>query len=203
YNVMSVVLQIPKSRLTHDGTEPDAARHNNVIGLWDTAERAKTQVINGDGTISFSGPEVQVSRLGMPLVNEIVIPLGKKDFFNVSEPKDDVATFGAFVVAPEPARLLQALFGIHVPPAPRPDLVTVFATGVPGLNQPANVAPGEMLRLNMSIPPATHPNRFGVLAGDLAGFPHRRPLPGRRLGNALRGAGRRVRSRLHDSPHTP
>jgi len=176
FNVMSVVLQIPKQRLTKDGTAPDPARANNVVGIWDTAERLKNQVINGDGTITVSGPEQQVSRLGMPLVNEIVIPLGKKDLFNATEPENDVANFGAFVVDPEPARLLHALFGINVPPAPRNDLVAVFATGVPGLNQPANVAPGEMLRLNMSIPPASKPSRFGVLAGDVAGFPNGRRL---------------------------
>ena len=176
FNVMSIVLQIPKQRLTKDGTAPDPSRANNIIGVWDTAERLKTQVINGDGTISVSGPEQQVSRLGMPLVNEVVIPLGKKDLFNASEPGNDVANFGAFVVDPEAAKLLNALFGITVPPAPRNDLVAVFATGVPGLNQPANVSPGEMLRLNMSIPPAKKPSRFGVLAGDLAGFPNGRRL---------------------------
>jgi len=176
YNVMSVVMQVPKEKLTKDGTTPDPSRSNNVIGIWDTAERQQTRVINGDGTIGFSGPEVQVSRLGMPLVNEIVIPLGKKDLFNATEPSNDVANFGAYVVDPEPAKLLHALFGINVPPAPRNDLVTVFATGVPGLNQPAGVSPGEMLRLNMSIPPSATPNRLGVLAGDLAGFPNGRRL---------------------------
>src|SRR5258705_7351168 len=160
YNVMSVVLQIPKQRLTRDGQAPDPARANNVIGLWDTAERSQTQIIHGDGTIGFSGPEVQVSRLGMPLVNEIVIPLGKKDLFNATEPFNDVANFGAYVVDPEPARLLHALFGINVPSAPRSDLVAVFATGVSGLNQPAGVAPGEMLRLNKSIPPSANPSRL-------------------------------------------
>ena len=176
YNVMSIVMQIPKQRLTKDGTAPDPARANNIVGIWDTAERLKNQTINGDGTITVSGPEQQVSRLGMPLVNEIVIPLGKKDLFNASEPANDVANFGAYVVDPEPARLLHALFGINVPAAPRNDLVAVFATGVPGLNQPANVSPGEMLRLNMSIPPAKKPSRFGVLAGDVAGFPNGRRL---------------------------
>ena len=176
FNVMTVAMQIPKTLLTKDGTAPDPARSNNVIGIWDTAEREQMRVINGDGTISNSGPEVQVSRLGMPLVNEIVIPLGKKDLFNASEPFNDVANFGAFVVDPEPAKLLHAILGVNVPPAPRNDLVAVFATGVPGLNQPANVSPGEMLRLNMSIPPAATPNRFGVLAGDLAGFPNGRRL---------------------------
>jgi len=105
YNVMSVVLQIPKRLLTKDGMAPDPSRANNVIGIWDTAERLRNQTINGDGTISVSGPEQQVSRLGMPLVNEIVIPLAKKDLFNASEPANDVANFGAFVVDPEPARV--------------------------------------------------------------------------------------------------
>ena len=176
YNVMSIVLQIPKTLLTKDGTAPDPTRGNNVIGIWDTAERSKNSAINGDGTTTFSGPEQQVSRLGMPLVNEVVIPLGKKDFFNASEPANDVANFGAYVVDPEAAKLLHGLFGINVPPAPRLDLVAVFATGVAGLNQPPNVAPGEMVRLNMAIPPAAKPNRYGVLAGDLAGFPNGRRL---------------------------
>jgi hypothetical protein len=176
YNVMSVVVQVPKEKLTKDGTAPDPSRANNIIGIWDTAERSQTRVIHGDGTIGFSGPEVQVSRLGMPLVNEVVIPLGKKDFFNASEPFNDVANFGAYVVDPEAAKLLHGLFGINVPPTPRNDLVAVFATGVPGLNQPAGVSPGEMLRLNMSIPPAASPNRLGVLAGDVAGFPNGRRL---------------------------
>ena len=176
YNVMSIVMQVPQDKLTKDGTAPDPTRNNNVIGIWDTAERSQTRTLNGDGTIGFSGPEVQVSRLGMPLVNEIVIPLGKKDLFNATEPFNDVSNFGAYVVDPEPAKLLHALFGINVPPAPRNDLVSVFATGVPGLNQPAGVSPGEMLRLNMSIAPSASPNRLGVLAGDLAGFPNGRRL---------------------------
>ena len=176
YNVMSAIVQIPMDKLTKDGTPPDPARANNIIGIWDTAERSQTRVINGDGTTAFSGPEIQMSRLGMPLVNEIVIPLGKKDLFNVSEPSNDVANFGSFVVDPEPAKLLHAIFGINVPPAPRNDIVSVFATGVPGLNQPAGVSPGEMLRLNMSIPPSARPKRMGVLAGDVAGFPNGRRL---------------------------
>jgi hypothetical protein len=178
YNVMSIVLQAPKAALTKDGAAPDAALGNHILGIWNTAERRQTTVLNGDGTTSASGPWVQVSRLGMPLVNEIVIPLGQKDLFNASEPANDVANFGAAVVDPEPARLLTLLYGIQVPPAPRNDIVTVFATGVPGLNQPPNVAPGEMLRLNLTIPPVERPKRLGVLAGDLAGFPN-----GRRLGD--------------------
>ena len=176
FNVMSIVMQIPKTRLTRDGLAPSASLGNHILGIWDTAERFATRTINADGSVSLSGTPVQVSRLGMPLVNEVVIPLGGKDKFNRSQPIDDVANFGASVVDPELAKLLTLLYGIAVPPAPRTDIVAVFATGVPGLNQPANVVPGEMLRLNLTIPPAPEPKRLGVLAGDLAGFPNGRRL---------------------------
>ncbi len=176
YDVMSIVLQVPKSLLTRDGMNPSASLHNEIIGIWDTAERPQTRIINGDGTISQSGPDAQVSRLGMPLVNEVVIPLKDKDKFNASEPANDVANFGTYILDPELAKLFHAIFGLTVPAAPRTDLVTVFATGIPGLNQPQGVSPGEMLRLNMTIAPATTPSRFGVIAGDNAGFPNGRRL---------------------------
>ena len=180
FDVMSIVLQVPKGKLTKDGQAPSVAANNHIIGIWDTAERLMNRTLNADGTVSNSGPEVQVSRLGMPLVNEIVIPLQDKDKFNHSEPVNDLTNFAGYVVDPEPARLLKLLYGINAPPSPRNDLVAVFATGVAGLNQPAGVTPGEMLRLNMTIPAASEPKRLGVLAGDLAGFPN-----GRRLGDDI------------------
>jgi hypothetical protein len=176
YNVMSIVLQVPKDKLTKDGQAPSAGANNHIIGIWDTAERLMTRTLSADGSVSHSGPEVQISRLGMPLVNEVVIPLQDKDKFNGSEPVNDLANFAGYVVDPELARLLNLLYGISVPPAPRSDIVAVFATGVSGLNQPAGVTPGEMLRLNMIIPPASEPKRLGVLAGDIAGFPNGRRL---------------------------
>jgi hypothetical protein len=176
YNVMSIVLQVPKDKLTRDGLAPVAGSGNEIIGIWDTTERRMTRTLNADGTVSHAGPEVQVSRLGMPLVNEVVIPLQDKDKFNGSEPVNDLANFAGYVVDPELAKLLNLLYGISVPPAPRGDIVAVFATGVAGLNQPAGVTPGEMLRLSMTIPPADQPKRLGVLAGDVAGFPNGRRL---------------------------
>ena len=123
------------------------------------------------------GQFTQVSRLGHPLVNEVVIGLKDKDTFNASEPSGD-GQFLEYVTHPTLPVLIQALFGVAPPPAPRNDLVQVFLTGVPGLNQPMNVTPSEMLRLNTSIapvPPASQ-NRLGVLGGDNAGFPNgRRP----------------------------
>ncbi len=173
FNTLTIAIQVPIDRLTKDGLA--AGGDNAIIGVYSTTERLATTTLNGDGTVTTSGPEVQVSRLGAPLVNELVIPLGQKDRFNSSYPIDD-AQFLSFVTNPEPAVLLNLLYGISVPPTPRNDLVAVFLTGVGGLNQPAGVVPAELMRLNMSIPPTATPNRLGVLAGDLAGFPNGRRL---------------------------
>ena len=99
---------------------------------------------------------MQVSRLGQPLVNEVVIPRSLKDAFNGLEPTGAAAALPV-VLDPEVPKLLEALFGIFSPPPPRTDLVTIFLTGIPGLNQPQNVTPSEMLRLNMAIPPTSRP----------------------------------------------
>jgi hypothetical protein len=175
FDVMTIALQVPMTRLTSDGQSPNPG--NSVIGIYDTAERPASRVLNGDGTVTVSGAEIQVSRLGMPLVNEVVIPLQDKDRFNATKPTGDGA-FLPYVLDPELARLLTLVHGISTPPAPRNDLVAVFLTGIPSLNQPANPnqQPCEMLRLNLSIPPAAKASRLGLLGGDVAGFPNgRRP----------------------------
>src|SRR5436309_383541 len=111
----------------------------------------------------------------MPLVNEVVIPVGQKDKWNGSRPVDD-AQFGSYVTDPEVPKLLQLIYKIPAPAAPRNDLVAVFLTGVAGLNQPPGVRPAEMLRLNTDLAPTANPARLGVLAGDIAGFPNGRRL---------------------------
>ena len=175
-------VQVPVEQLTRDGVAPSSPEAANaVIGVWTTALRPSTKVLS-PGAAESSGPLVQVSRLGMPLVNEVVAPLGAKDLFNSSHPGDDAQFLGA-VTDPEIAKLLNLLYGdalVAVPESGRDDLVTVFLTGVPGLNQPANVTPSEMMRLNMAIPPAAEENPLGVIAGDNAGFPN-----GRRLGDEV------------------
>ncbi len=176
YNCMSIALQIPKTRLTRDGL-PASQTANPVMGIYDSAERFATRTMNADGTVALSGDEIQVSRLGHPLVNEVVIPLKDKDTFCRTKPTGDGA-FLSYVLDPEVATLLNLIYGIPKPPTPRNDLVTVFLTGIPDLNKPllANQVPCEMLRLNVAIPPAAAPNRFGVIAGDVAGFPNGRRL---------------------------
>jgi Domain of unknown function (DUF4331) len=178
YNTHSIVLQVPIKQLTADHQALTGADDPNaVIGVYATSWRRQVRVLKAEGGAPSShGGWVQVSRLGMPLVNEVVIPLGKKDRFNASDPADD-AQFGRYVLDPEPARLIPVLYpGVTVPAAPRNDLAAIFLTGIPGLNQPPHVVPSEMIRLNMAIAPSANPSPLGVLGGDLAGFPNGRRL---------------------------
>ena len=187
YNVNTVALQVPKSELALRG---NAAR-NPVIGIWSTTSRPRVKLYQEDGRQIDAAGQVQVSRLGMPLVNEVVVPVGKKDRFNASKPEDD-AQFLPKVTTPEVPQLIQSIYGIPAPATPRNDLVEVFLTGVckacgpvaADLNSqrlnadvdPNRFQPAEELRLNMSVAPTAMPNRLGVLGGDLAGFPNGRRL---------------------------
>lgn len=185
FNCHSIVLQVPKTALTRTGAAPtDPANPDSIIGVWSTASRKQVRLnrLQGKSTID-GGAWVQVSRLGMPLVNELVIPLQDKDTWNNSHPAGD-AQFLGYVQDPEPARILTALFGpqglnpvgLQVPPAPRNDFVQVFLTGVPGLNEKG--VPCEYLRLNMAIAPTPfgQRSRMGVLAGQNDGYPNGRRL---------------------------
>ena len=165
FNVHSIAIQVPKNSLK--GSSP-------IIGVWATASRPATTTRQA-GSETSTGAFVQVSRLGMPLVNEVVVPVGQKDRWNGSRPVDD-AQFLGYVTDPEVPKLLQAIYGIQAPSTPRNDLVQVFLTGVPGLNMPSGVRASEMLRLNTDIGPVASPARLGVLAGDIAGFPNGRRL---------------------------
>ncbi len=148
YNTHSIAIQVPKSQLT-SGSDP-------VIGVYTTSFRRKTRVFqaNDGARLAHNGPWVQVSRLGMPLVNEVIIPLKDKDRWNASKPADD-GQFLKYVLDPEPGRLIPGLYPVFTcfPTAPRNDLAAVYLTGLPGLNKPANpnAKPSEMLRFNTSL----------------------------------------------------
>jgi hypothetical protein len=178
-NVTALILEVPTQCLTQG--------KGTIIGGWTTASLPANRVLAAmpasglNGVQQTSGGFIQVSRLGMPLVNEIVIGLKDKDKFNSSQPKDD-GQFADYVTNPTLPTLLEALFGgagVKAPTNfPRTDLVAAFLTGVQGLNQPPNVVASEMLRLNTAIAPVPmgSQNRLGVLGGDNAGFPNgRRP----------------------------
>ena len=184
YNVHAIALQVPITQLTKDGSKPTKADDPAaVIGVWATTSRQSTRVLSPKGDApAGSGDFVQVSRLGAPLVNEVVIPRGQKDLWNASKTVDD-AQFANSVTDPELGKLLKALYGIKVPPQgafgsadQRDDLVAIFLTGIKGLTQPPGVKPAEELRLNVAIPPNATPNRMGVLGGDNAGYPNGRRL---------------------------
>ncbi len=174
-NVNTLAVQVPIEQLR--------GPNDSIIGVRTSSYRQSTNVLRDVGEPGEPFPEVrstdgefvQLSRLDLPLVNEVVIPVRDQDRWNASEPADD-AQFLEYVQDPELAGLFNALFGLNVPPAPREDLVAIFLTGLPDANQPANVVPSAQLRLNMDVPPAANPSPLGVLGGDNAGFPNgRRP----------------------------
>ncbi len=190
YNVNSVALQVPIDEIALNGDSGT----NPVVGVWSTT--SKQSVTLSPGAAEASGDHVQVSRLGMPLVNEVVVPAGLKDAFNGISPDQDAgAADGAVldrVLDPELANLIEAIYGVPAPETPREDIQQIFLTGIAEDTGPIKAdlnsqilngdvdadafVPSEMLRLNLTVPPAAEPSRLGVLGGDLAGFPNGRRL---------------------------
>ncbi len=185
-SVSTLALELPISCITK-GTEP-------VIGAFTTASLRQGRLLDGSPKTGLNtstregGAWTQVSRLGMPLVNEVVIGLDDKDKFNASMPKNDAANFADYITNPTVPALVQTLFPSAVAPTnfPRTDLVTVFLKGLKGLNQnvtyqtanPTAPVLSEMLRLNTStaVTPIAAQNSLGAAGGDLAGYPNgRRP----------------------------
>jgi len=170
YNTHTIAIQVPKTDLLRS---PAA---NGTVGIYASASRPKISILRGDGTIDRNGPFVQLSRLGNPLVNEVIIPIGKKDLWNASEPRND-SDFLARYTSPEVPGLVNLLYPV-LPDAPttdRADLVAVLLTGIPGVNFTGD-RKADLLRLNTAIPPTATPNPLGALAGDFQGFPNGRRL---------------------------
>jgi hypothetical protein len=170
YNTHTIAIQVPKTDLLR----PPAA--NGTIGIYASASRKAIRVLNPNGTVGTSGDWVQVSRLGNPLINEVVIPLGQKDFWNASDPAGD-QQFLARYTSPELAGLINLLYpGLpDTPTSNRSDLVAVLLTGVPNLNFTGNTK-ADLLRLNTAIAPTKEPKALGALDGDFQGFPNGRRL---------------------------
>ncbi len=186
FNVHTIAIQVPKNQLTRDGSMPSSVTDaRSVIGVYASASRQKGTV-RAPGANMNSGPWVQVSRLGNPLFNEVIVPLGKKDLWNGLDPKAD-GGFLQFVQHPELARLLPVLYPGVFPhlaglTAVRADLVAILLTGlpagiIPGFQNFTGSTPADLLRLNMAIQPtaaAGKGNILGILGGDLAGYPNGR-----------------------------
>jgi len=178
YNTHSFVLQVPEAAVTSDGRSVSGPNAKNAtIGVWASTDRRRMNVLRGDRRNYKQNDWVQVSRLGNPLINEVIVPIGQKDKFNATSPSNDLKNFGTYVLNPEPAKLLNALFGLGVKETDRTDLATALGTGLPGLNQISKKpAVADTLKLNLGVPPSANPNRYGALAGDTAGFPNGRRL---------------------------
>src|SRR5947208_8248864 len=195
FSVHSIAIQVAKSKLTSDGFNPtDPLGKNSTIGIWASASRRRAAILptNGEGNQSgdnesdgvVTGPFTQVSRLGMPLINEVIIPLGKKDFWNTSLPRFD-SQFLRYYQTPELQKLLPVLYpgvfpNLAAVTQARADLIAILLTGIPrgiipGFQNFTGPLQSDYLRLNLAIPPnTTNPNRLGLVGGDPAGFPNGR-----------------------------
>ncbi len=162
YNVHAIALQIPIAKMH---------AKNGVVGVWASTDR-RNVTVNGSVRRGWT----QVSRLGEPLVNEVIIPTGTKDYWNREKPWQD-KQFVKYYTSPILAAVINKLYKLDVPETGRDDLVSVLLTGVPKLNY-AGSKPADLLRLNLNIPPtpAAKVSRMGVLGGDNAGFPNGRRL---------------------------
>lgn len=186
-NVHSIAVQVPLGKVRRKAARYGYADRASTIGVWTTASRQQVRVL-GDrvSADTATGPFVQVSRLGNPLFNEVIVPMSKKDLWNTLPPSED-KRFAGFVERPELAALLPVLYpgvfpnldALNKAKKPRADLVALLLTGVPaglvdGFANTTGDTQADMLRLNTAIRPSARPDRFGVLGGDLAGFPNGR-----------------------------
>src|SRR5208283_3192338 len=185
-NCHTIAIQVPISSLTSNGSAPTNAMSSTaVIGVWASASRRKLRITDGANSERAEvGPFSQVSRLGCPLFNEVLVPMARKDEWNSLEPSGD-SEFLSYVQHPELAKLLPVLYPKRFPHLeaegePREDLVAIFLAGIP-----AGVVPGfqsasqkgvfaDMLRLNVAVPPASKPKPLGFLEHYLAGYPNGR-----------------------------
>ena len=184
-NVHSIALQIPIASLTATGHVPTGPNDKHaVIGVWTTAERRKSTIRESNGSLSHSGPFVQVSRLGNPLINEVIIPMEQKDSWNAGKPSADSKYAGLYahpILQDYLVGLYPGVFGnLSTYAKPRVDLEAILLTGIPAgvvsstYTTFTGTVQADMLRLNMAIAPSKNPSVFGVLGGDLAGFPNGR-----------------------------
>ncbi len=173
YNVHAFVLQIPDAHITRDGRPVSGATAANaVVGVWASTERRSIPVNRRHGRPHW----VQVSRLGNPLINEVIIPIGAKDRFNATPPSDDAKNFGAFALSPEPAAILNALFHLGIKEHDRTDIVQALLTGIPGLTQIAtNAVPADTLKVNLGVPASGEPEPLRRAGRRHPGLPGRPP----------------------------
>jgi hypothetical protein len=186
FNVHTIAIQVPIEQLTSTGTKPSGVMDPTAtIGVWSTASRQQSRVRGMGSAPQDMGPWIQVSRLGNPLINEVLIPLWSKDLWNQTPVNGD-SQFLQHYQTPELQKLLPVLYPNVFPSLAalsmsRADLVAILLTGiptgvVPGFQNFTGPTLADMLRLNVAVPPSAQPNPVGLVAGDAAGFPNGRRL---------------------------
>jgi hypothetical protein len=178
FNVNTIVIEVPITMLTADGQKHPATDANATIGSWATTSRPQITIRRSPQNALMGGSYYQIQRLANPLINELIIGTGYKDYWSMSQPKDD-AQFAPFGTDPTLPRLFNAIYGINIPPPPRTDLQLLYNYVAPIAS--ANTPPGpaaDLLRLNTGVPatPLSQRKRLGVIGGDLGGFPNGRRL---------------------------
>jgi hypothetical protein len=186
-NVHTIALQLPITEVNKNGVVPTTVdSKDSFIGVYGSASRQRVRVLSTvGGAPRNSGRWIQVSRLGIPLVNEVLIPLADKDRWNATDPVEDAQFFGS-ILDPEPAKLIPVLYpGVTTPQGGfdgatprRSDIVAVLTGQGAGLSAANALPPADLLRVNLAVMPTGSPDRLAILAGDGAGFPN-----GRRLGD--------------------
>jgi len=186
-NVHSIALQVPITDLTREHRRPSKVDDPlATIGIWASASRRRIRLFDDrTGHTTSAGSWKQVSRLGMPLFNEVINPMAAKDRWNATSPYED-HQFAKYVAKPELAGLLPVLYPGVFPrlaayKKDRADLLAILLTGiptgvVPGFQNYTGGLQADMLRLNVAVPPTAKPNSLGVVGGDLAGFPNGRRI---------------------------
>ncbi len=176
FNVNTIALEVPISMLTRTGNQPQASDPAATLGFWGTTSRPRITVRRSPLPAAPTGSYTQVQRMGNPLINELIIGTGSKDYWSMTQPVND-SQFASFELDPLLARVLNAVYGINIPAPPRTDLLPLvtYAAPIAAAGTPAGPV-ADLLRLNTAVPPtpAASRKRLGVLAGDFGGFPNGR-----------------------------
>ena len=178
FNVNTIAIEVPIKLLTSDGALHASTDPKAVIGAWATTSRSETTIRRSPLPATGSGPLAQIQRFGNPLINELIIGTGSKDFWSMSQPVND-SQFAAFDLDPLVARVFNAVYGFNIPAPPRTDLLplVIYTAPIAPLGTPAGPI-ADLMRLNTGVPPTpkAQRKRLGLIAGDPAGFPNGRRL---------------------------
>ena len=178
FNVNTIAIEVPIALLTSDGAIHAATDPKGTIGAWATTSRPEVRIREDRDDFEHSDHLAQVQRLGNPLINELIIGTGSKDYWSMSEPVND-SQFAAFDLDPLIARVFNAVYGFNIPAPPRTDLLPLVTYAAPIAPKGTPAGPiADLLRLNTGVPPTpiAHRSRLGLIAGDAAGFPNGRRL---------------------------